>query len=287
VLVQANAVLAHSGRPPEPHDVWGAWNLDPVLLFGLCVTAWAYWRGANVRRPHAVRRWREWCFAGGLATVAVALVSPIEAMSGALASAHMVQHMLLVLVAAPLLALGAPATTMLRGSPVSMRRFTGEWRRRLRLRRSHARLVRRPASVWLLHVGTLWFWHAAKPYGAALEHELLHVVEHASFLITGVLFWSVVMGARSAARVSEGVAILLVFTMAMQSIFLSALLTFAKTPWYPAYTDTTAAWHLDPLADQQLAGVIMWVPAGMVYVAAGLALVVAWIRVSEREALTL
>jgi putative membrane protein len=119
-----------------------------------------------------------------------------------------------------------------------------------------------------------------------VEHHLLHVVEHATFLVTGVLFWRVVVGAPKADRVTNGFGVLLVFAMAMQSVFLSALLTFATTPWYSAYAATTARWEVDPLADQQLAGVIMWIPAGLVYVGAALGLLVAWIRATEQQELT-
>jgi putative membrane protein len=137
--------------------------------------------------------------------------------------------------------------------------------------------------VWLLQVGTLWIWHAAVPYDAALGSEPLHILEHAGFLVTAWLFWHVVIGVRGSGRVSNGLGVLLVFAMAMQSVFLSVLLTFARTPWYAGYAETTAPWGLDPLTDQQLAGVIMWIPAGAVYLAAALTLLVAWVRATEHE----
>ena len=214
--------------------------------------------------------------------MAVAMVSPLDALSGALASAHMVQHVLLLLVAAPLLALSAPSSTLLRGSPLVVRRASGRWRRRFRLTQSNLRILRHPGAVWLLHVGTLWFWHAAVPYDAALDSEWIHIVEHASFLVTALLFWRVIMGARGAA-VSHGFGFLLVFATAMQSVFLSLLLTFAEAPWYSGYATTTTPWGLDRLADQQLAGVIMWIPGGVVYLAAGLSLLIGWVRATERE----
>jgi putative membrane protein len=276
-------MLAHAGQPLAPHDLWAAWNLDPLLVAGLLLAIWAYRRGARQREGRPVDAWRTRCFTGAMAAVGVALVSPLDALSGALASAHMVQHVLLVLVAAPLLALSAPMTTLLRGSPDVVRDTSVRWRRRLRLTRGNLRPVRHPVTVWLLHVGTLWFWHAAVPYNAAVEHHLIHVIEHASFLVTGLLFWRVVIGARAADRVSNGFGVLLVFAMGMQSVFLSALLTFAGTPWYSVYTTTTASWNLDPLVDQQLAGVIMWIPAGLIYVGAALGLLVAWIRATERQ----
>jgi putative membrane protein len=276
-------ILAHPGQPPAPHDLWGAWNLDPVLLGGFLLAAWAFWRGqtSGPRRP--VDSWRARCFTVALVALGLALLSPLDALSNALASAHMVQHLLLLLVAAPLLALSAPSSAILRGSPLALRRASGRWRRRLGLTHGNLGVLRHPAAVWLLAVGVVWFWHAAAPYDATLDNELLHVLEHASFLATAVLFWQVVVGVRGAARVSGGLGVLLVFTMAMQSVFLSVLLTFARTPWYSGYAATTAPWGLDPLTDQRLAGVIMWIPAGGIYLVVALALLVTWIRATERE----
>jgi putative membrane protein len=276
-------VLAHPGQPSAPHDLWGAWNLHPVLLGGLLLTAWAYWRGqtSGPRRP--IDTWRARCFTAALVALGLALLSPLDALSGALASAHMVQHLLLLLVAAPLLALSAPSSAILRGSPLALRRASGRWRRRLGLTHGNLGVLRHPAAVWLLSVGVIWFWHAAAPYDATLDNQLLHVLEHASFLVTAVLFWQVVVGVRGAARVSGGLGVLLVFAMAMQSVFLSVLLPFARTPWYSGYAATTVPWRLDPLTDQRLAGVIMWVPAGGIYLVVALALLVAWIRATEPE----
>ena len=276
-------VLAHPGQPPAPHDLWSAWNLHTVLLAGLLLTAWAYRRGRTRGPRRPVDTWRARCFTMALVALGLALLSPLDALSNALASAHMVQHLLLLLVAAPLLALSAPSSAILRGSPLAVRRASGRWRRRLGLTHGNLAVLRHPAAVWLLQVGVLWFWHAAAPYDAALDNQFLHLLEHASFLVTAVLFWHVVIGVRGAARVSGGLGVLLVFAMAMQSVFLSVLLTFARTPWYSGYAATTAPWGLDPLADQQLAGVIMWIPAGGIYLAAALVLLVTWIRATERE----
>lgn len=277
-------LFAHTGQPPAPHDLWSAWTLEPALLLGFVLAGLAYRRGRTRGRRRGADVWRARCFTGALVALGVALVSPLDAVAGALASAHMVQHVLLLLVAAPLLALSAPSSALLRGSPLPLRR-AARWRRRLGLTPGILRALRHPIAVWLLHVATLWFWHAAVPYDAALDSDLLHVVEHASFLFTGLLFWRVVVGSRGGTgRVSHGFGVLLVFAMALQSVFLSALLTFAREPWYSGYAATTVPWGLDPLADQQLAGVVMWIPAGLVYLAVGLALMVAWVQATEREA---
>jgi putative membrane protein len=223
-------ILAHPGQPPAPHDLWSAWSLHPVLLGGLLLAAWAYRRGQTSGPKRQVDRWRARCFTAALVALGLALLSPLDALSSALASAHMVQHLLLLLAAAPLLALSAPSSAILRGSPLAVRRASGRWRRRLGLTHGNLGVLRHPVAVWLLSVGVLWFWHAAAPYDAALDSEFLHVLEHASFLVTAVLFWHAVIGVRGAARVSGGLGVLLVFAMAMQSVFLSALLTFARTP---------------------------------------------------------
>ena len=270
-------VLAHPGRPPGPHDLWSAWNLDPVVLVGLVVLGAVYARGRRPGSSRAGRR-RGAAFVGAWMAIVAALVSPIEAMSSALASAHMVQHVLLVLVAAPLLAVAAPLPTLLRGLPPTVARTS------LPLRRGAPGAVGRalghPAAAWLLHVATLWAWHAAAAYDAALSHPLVHVVEHTTFLVTGVLVWRTRVGPHRL-RTHDGARVLAVFGLAMQSVLLSALLTFAGESWYGGYATTTAAWGLTPLADQQLAGVIMWIPAGAIHVGTGLALLVAWIRSTE------
>jgi cytochrome c oxidase assembly factor CtaG len=188
-----------------------------------------------------------------LAVVGIALLSPLEEMAHALASAHMVQHLLLILVAGPLLARAIRVPLPQRLSPT---------------------------LAWLLHTATIWFWHAAGPYNAAVVNPLLHGLEHLSFLGTAVIFWRAV----GFGRQPEGLGVLLVFAMALQSVFLALLLTFAESPWYWVYSATTRAYGLDPLADQQLAGVIMWVPAGLVYTGIGLKLLLAWVRQHETAA---
>ncbi|TQN42920.1 cytochrome c oxidase assembly factor CtaG [Blastococcus colisei] len=270
-------MLAHVGEPLAPHDLWSAWHADPLTLGGLILAAVVYQRGRSTNR--AAEGWRPWCFGLGLVALAIALLSPVDALGGVLASAHMVQHLLLTLVAAPLLAVSAPGGTLLRGSPPAVRRAFPRWRRRLRLA-TGVRALRHPGPAWLLHVGALWAWHAGALYDAALEHPAIHALEHATFLATGVLFWRTVVGVR-AARVPAGLGVLLLFGMAMSSALLSLLLTFAQSPWYSGYATTTQAWGLDPLADQHLAGAIMWIPAGMIHVVVALGLLMAWIRGTE------
>jgi putative membrane protein len=274
--------LAHGGQPPEPHDLWAAWDLSLPLVLGLVTAAWFYARGWRAaKRLSDAEILRASCFAGALLAIVIALVSPLNALSDALASAHMVQHVLLVLVAAPLLVLSAPSATLLRGTPSPLQEALGPWRGRLSQVWRRLPMVRSAATLWLLHTGTLWFWHAALPYEVALNNEIAHVTEHVTFLVTALLFWHIVIGVRATERVPQGLGAMLVFAMALQSGFLSLLLTFGPAPWYSAYAATTRAWGLEPLADQQFAGLIMWIPAGFVYLGVALALFVSWVRSSE------
>lgn len=279
-------VLAHAGAAPGPDDLWVAWNLDPLLLAGLITAGGLHARGLARRPSLRVVSWRAHGVSAALLVIAIALVSPLNAVSQALASAHMVQHLLLTLVAAPLLAFASPFRTIMAGSPTPIRRMAG--RLSGRLRRASRRLGWVPgalpgaAAVWLLHVGVLWAWHGAALYDATLARPLVHVGEHAAFLVTGVLFWQVVTAAGRSSRTSPGVGIALLFTMALQGTFLALLLTFATTSWYAGYATTTHLWGLTPLADQRLAGAIMWVPGGFVYLAAALWLLAIWLRDADR-----
>lgn len=261
----------------QPHDLPGAWNLDPLLLFGLAAAAWAYRRG---RRPATDSPWRQRSYVGALVALLVALVSPLDALSGTLASAHMVQHVLLVVVTGPLLAWSAPGAAIVRGLPPRLRAWNRAARAGAGLDAGRLRATRAPLLRWLAYVVVLWLWHAAALYGAAVEHELVHVLEHVTFLGSAWLVWSVILGP-ARVRVSPGLAVLGVFALALQGVFLSALLTFARTPWYEPYVETAPAWGVDALEDQQLAGVVMWVPAGLVHVAIGIALLAAWLREVE------
>ncbi len=268
-----STILAHAGEPLQPHDVWSAWNLDPILIVGLTATVIAYRLGS---RPTVDTPARRAGFAGAMVAIVVALVSPLDAMAATLVSAHMVQHVLLILVAAPLLAVSAPGPALLRGTPGGVRAGARIARRAVGLDANRIRLLRAPVARWVLYVVTLWVWHASVVYGAAVENEAIHVLEHAMFLGTALLIWAVILGpART--RVPGGLALLAVFTLGLQGIFLSALLTFAGEPWYAEFLFPPDGWGLDPITDQQLAGLLMWFPGAIIHTGIALYLFVTWI----------
>lgn len=270
------ALVAHQEPVLTPHELWVAWNTDPILVLVIGTAVALFLRGWQ-RDAVCPRDWRHPAGAAGLAAVAFALLSPLDALGSTLASAHMLQHIILILVAAPLLAAGNALATMSHGVPSALR---GAAREALRssAARSAVRMLRRPGTAWALHAGALWLWHSAALYEAALGSHWLHGLEHVSFFGTALLFWSVVLRPAPGPGTLPGLALLLVFTMALQGVLLSALLTFSPTPWYESYGERARAWGLDPLVDQQLAGVMMWVPGGLVYVGIALLLVTAAIR---------
>jgi len=281
--VVPRTVWAHTGRAPEPHDVWTSWNFAPIVIAGLALAAWvqargvrALWRRAGVGRGLA--RWRVAAFAGGLVAVALALLSPIDTVGSALFAVHMIQHMLLVVVAAPLLVLGDTGTAALWALPIRARRRVGRWWRHARLLPAIWHALRLPLVAFTLHVGALWLWHLPSLYDAALRNEAVHVTEHASFFLTALLFWYPLADRHRARRFGVGTATLYLFAAGLQCTMLGALMAFARHPWYVAHYGTTAAWGLTPLEDQQLAGLIMWIPAGLVYLVALLPIVLPVLR---------
>ncbi len=274
------SVVAHHG-PIDPGELWTAWNWDPLILVGLVVAAVVYWTALDRQPPGRARSpWPARSFGAGLAVVAVALVSPLDAMSASLGSAHMVQHVLLTTIAAPLLVLGLPVRTLAGGLAMTARRRLGRWRATPSARLA-ARAAADPVLTAGLFVAALWIWHARGPYEAALGSDALHGVEHLTFLVTALASWAAIVHARRR-QGRAGLGVLVLFVLSLQCGLLGVLLTFATEPRYPSYGTTTQVWGLTPLADQQLAGVIMWVPAGAVYLVAALLLLRAWINTPSR-----
>lgn len=266
------SLLAHAGAPLAPHDLATAWRADPLVVAGLVVAVALHHRGGQ-RRPD---RGAAVAFHLALVAVAVALLSPVEAAAGVLLSAHMLQHDLLVLVAAPLLVLARPGPRLLRGLPGAARRGVGRTRRTLHLGARHARGLHHPAVGFAALVLALWTWHAAGLYGAALGSPVVHASEHVTLLVAGWLFWSAVAAAARSGRPATAVGLL--FLAALQGVLLGMLLLFAPEPWYATYATTTAAWGLTPLTDQQLAGLLLWLPASVLYVGTAVTVVVRALR---------
>lgn len=272
-------VLAHTDRAIQPHDVLTAWRPDLLLLGMLAIATVLYVRGLPRNQPMTRQRR---AYFGAMVAIVVALMSPVEAVAGVLLTAHMIQHVLLIAVAAPLLAYAGPGTAILRGLPITFRSATVSARRSAGMDITVIRRFRHPLARWGALTGSLWLWHASLLYDGALNAEWMHRVEHVAFFAGAFVFWSVIVGPRHV-RIERGIGTILVFLLVLQGVVLSALLTFSTSVWYDTYAQPAPGWNLDPLTDQHLAGLIMWFPTGLIYTGIGLMTLVQWIADSERE----
>jgi len=246
--------VAYCGAAPSPLTLLSRWNLDPILILGLCSLLAAYLALAH-RRASGIARWRQSCFCGGWAVAALALISPLCALSVSLFSARLGQHMLLEMVAAPLIALGWP---------IAAGHGTGD--------RDQTLVAAAAFAV------TLWYWHAPAAYAATFQGVAVYWLMHVSAFGAALWLWRVVL-APPARHLGGSLAAILFTTLQMG--FLGALLTFSVRPLYAVHAYTTAVWGRSPLEDQQLGGIIMWIPTGAIFVTAIVAAVAALLRRAE------
>ncbi|HEY8921615.1 MAG TPA: cytochrome c oxidase assembly protein [Candidatus Limnocylindria bacterium] len=277
--------LAHGGATPAPSfpGVLLQWRLEPLVVVALATAAIAWLilaRRVALRHPgHPHPAWRSAAFLGGLAVLALALLSPIEAYEGQLFSVHMLQHMLLELVAAPLLLLGAPATLALRAAspPVRARLLTV----------LHSRIVTVlsfPLLAWVLFAAVNWGWHFSTLYDQALETPWLHDLQHLTFLGAALLFWWPVVGADPARwRLPHPVRLFYLFLAMPQNSFLGIALMSAPAALYSHYLTNVRDWGPTPAVDQSVGGMLMWVGGDVVFLLAMGLVVAAWVRAEDRR----
>lgn len=283
MLVVALPASAHEAH--EHGSIATRWTPDLLVLTFLALSAFLYLSGyLRLRMRGAARSvsgWQLAAFAAGWMSIVLALLSPLDYLSEALFSAHMTQHEILMLVSAPLLVLGAPLTLIMHGLPSALRaRIVGG--ARSGFIRSIWKLLTGPINVWILQAAVLLLWHVPALYNAALANEGIHFVQHVSFLAAAILFfWALVHGRYG--RMGYGLAVFYVFTTALYTSLFGALLTISPRPWYSLHETRTRAWNVDAVADQQLAGLIMWIPAGAILMVVGLALFSAWMGALGRR----
>jgi putative membrane protein len=237
--------------------------------------------GAGLARlwPHVRERGplagRAAAFGAGCVALAALLLGPLDSAAPRSFALHMVQHEGLMLIAAPLLVLGRGMPLFVWAMPHGLRLSIG---RALQSRslRSGWDVLTAPLTAWLLHAAALWLWHAPSLFNAALRDPALHEWQHVTFLLSALLFWHAVL--RRASHGARGMALLYLFTTTIHTGVLGALLTLARRPLYASMDQGLAPWlGLTPLEDQQLGGLIMWVPGALVYVGMALWLMARWI----------
>lgn len=284
-LAAPGAALANGDGAAAPAfpAILFAWRFEPLILGLVAATATAWlWMVRRVARRHAahpVSRWRSAAFLGGLAAIVVALTSPIDAYEGSLFSVHMLQHLVLELVAAPLLVLAAPATLALRAASLPIRRQL--------LAFLHSRLVAVvsfPLLAWVIFAAVNWGWHFSSLYDQALENQALHDVEHLSFMAAALLFWWPVVGVDpSRWRLPYPARLFYLFLAMPQNSFLGVALMSAPAVLYPHYLTIERSWGPTPIVDQNVGGMLMWVGGDVVFLLAMGLVVAAWVRQEDRR----
>jgi putative membrane protein len=274
--------LVAPGVPAETGPEW--WVLLCLALSLAMYGIGSVRLGARTRHGRRVRLREAACFLGGWSALVLALASPLDLAGATSFSAHMVQHELLMIVAAPLLVCGRPLGVWAWSLPRAwLRRFGAA----MRTGPAGAtwRGLTRPLHAWLLHFASLWLWHVPFLFQAALTHSAVHALQHASFLFPALLFWWAVIGGSTPER-SPGAAIAYLFTTMLHTSALGALFAMSERIWYPVYGLGPTRYGLSPLEDQQLGGLIMWVPGGLAYVIAGLVLCAGWLRLPPQKVLS-
>ncbi len=285
IAASTDAALAHALGGPVHHEL--EWSFEPWVLvsLGTAISLYAlgtYRLSREVGAERILNRWHIGAFVLGMLIVFVALCSPIDTVGEQLFSVHMVQHLLLMLAAPPLLVWSRPAIAFVWAFSLSWRKRIGRFWTGAGLGGTFA-LLMQPLSVWVLFVGSFVFWHLPRAYSWALHNESVHAIEHASFFVTSLAFWTLVLEPSGRRRLGYASALLYVAVTAVLSGLPGALMILAPRPLYPDHAAGVAAWGLTLIEDQQLAGLIMWIPAGAIYLGAAGWLFVRLMQDAERR----
>ena len=273
-------ILAHGGG----HGV--AWSMDIPATVGIALASALYvagvarlWGRAGVGR--GVRRWQVGCFAAAIAALIASLISPIDTLSEELLWVHMIQHMLLMLVAAPLIVAGSPGLVAAWAMPRRWRhRLARAWVR-LRLREASRWLLWHPILLWIAFGLVLWVWHVPVLYEAALNYPLIHDLQHLAFFGAACLYWRLMFDPIGRVRLTPALAVAYLFTTSLHGMLLGVLMALSPRVWYGFYEERTAAWGLSAIEDQQVAGFIMWMPVCGVYGIIAVVVLGVWLHRAE------
>jgi len=278
-VLSLSAVAVHAHTRDEAADALG-WTLDAWVLVPLLLSALWFLRGqlrlrTRSSRPRAHRR-QALLFWSGWGVMAAALLSPLHAAGERSFAAHMLEHELLMLVAAPLLVLARPVGVALWALPRRWRQGLAAVHRQ-RWFASGWGTLSDPLVATALQIVALWAWHAPVLFDLALGSSAWHIAQHVSFVATALLFWNAVLDARLV-RARTATAIGCLFVTAIVSGALGALMALSSSPWYDGYIALgMTPFGLAPAQDQQLAGLLMWVPGGLVHALAALVLLGRWL----------
>ena len=239
------------------------WSWDPLAIFSITLFCLFYLNGIRDLSPNkiiVISGWRKSSFFSGMGITLFVLIGPIDYLATQLFFYHMIQHLLLTHLAAPLILLGIPVFPILRGLPKGVRYYTVSKLSKSKNVKLLLSFLSHPASTWVFFVTTFWAWHIPGLYSAAVENELIHLIEHMMFIVSALMFWwSIVTPSPFHSKVpylARGFYIILALT---QGLPLSAFITFASEPLYSVYLAEQTIMDINPLVDQQIGGLIMWI----------------------------
>ena len=266
---------------------WG-WRFEILLSLGLAVGLHlaGRWRLRRRGGRNLVARWRSVAYLAGLVFVAVALMSPIDTLASQFFYMHMIQHLLLVMIAPPLLWIANPMPVAMWGLPTLLRREMGGWLKPGAAVRRTLRALTTPSLTWIYFVVVLVGWHDPGAYNAALESDLVHDLEHLTFFGTAMLFWWHLIGAAPHVHkpLSRGMRVAYAISVVPPNMVTGVAISFASQPIYTFYTHVARPGNMSILQDQMLAGVIMWIPGSMMYILAALVFLAQILGDEERKA---
>lgn len=270
LLFFSSVCHAHStGIPSGPW--WTHWNGSPLIIFNLSLMTLIYvlsWNKMQSLPQHPLPLWRKRTYLIGIFFLVISLLSPVDTLSDSLAWVHMLQHTILMMIAAPALALGLPQHLLQRVLPAKI--MVQLRTPRAFLRRSIFSTFGRPVFILFLYGITIWIWHLPLLYEKALHDPWVHDFQHLSFFITSFLFWRLIFTPLNKPLHLPGAAIIYLFVTSLHSMILGVLMAFSPVAWYAPYIESAPKFGLTAVEDQQIAGLIMWMPAGTTYVVAAL-----------------
>lgn len=264
-VIDASPALAHGGETHAP-----GWTLDPLVVVPLAILLLVFLAGQQrLTRRSKVERKRRWLFLGGWLVLSASLVSPLHHAGERSFTLHMIEHELIMLLATAMLAASQAGGVLAWGLPAPLRQtLGGSWKAPLT---TTWRSLTKPVTATLLQAVVMWVWHAPALFDRALQSQSWHIAQHLSFVISSLLFWVAMLDRRRSGYFLS--AACLILTSLIEGA-LGALMALSNSPWYSSYAAMgLSGIGLDPTTDQQLAGLIMWIPGGLIHGGAAVALI--------------
>ena len=285
LLFAVAGVGAHGGID-SGQNPWTAWNTNPVPTLLIVAAAYLYMNGlAHWERPsHPVNNWQIASFFFGLFLIFVALQSPLDPIADHMLSFHQVQHFLLRMMAPLFVLLGAPLTPMLRGLPTwALRGIVKPAVRNRRVRRAYD-LLTNPVFAVGFFMGSLYLWQFPGAFNLALRNDAIHALMHLTMSGSGFLFWWVVIDPKPhRSRLHYGLRVLYLGLIVLPNTVLGAAITFSNSLIYSAYAEVRQPYDISLMTDQQLGGLMLWVPGDMMSILAAGVVMIMWYQREEAE----